>query len=200
MIKKFIALAFVTALSVFSARSVHADPVLGEQLYYTGGDVTFDVLSASAAYHNFLGLYLLSPGPVQQGGVLAENHESAGDQVVFDPSLLGYSPGDELIFGIAVYRGGSHESPTNFLALFFTGAGSRNPDGVEHAMVDALGGGQYLVGFEDLWGGGDRDYNDTRFLFTGGVTNVPEPVTLGLFGIAIIGLAIASRRRRRVQI
>lgn len=79
-----------------------------------------------------------------------------------------------------------------------------NPDGLQHAMAYYYK--DYLVlGFEDLWGGGDKDYNDTVFVIdvgkanartVTGITAVPEPsATLALFGIA--GLGFISTRRRR---
>jgi hypothetical protein len=76
------------------------------------------------------------------------------------------------------------------------GAGGRNPDNLVHAAVDSVGGGVFIVGFEDLFGGGDLDYDDHNFRFTGGLntTPVPEPSTLLLLGASVVGLA---KRRRR---
>ncbi|MEM6821351.1 MAG: DUF4114 domain-containing protein [Verrucomicrobiota bacterium] len=58
----------------------------------------------------------------------------------------------------------------------------RNPDGLEHMVGFALPGSPYLVlGFEDLFNGGDRDYNDLLFAVDIGELNVktlvsaPEP-------------------------
>jgi hypothetical protein len=79
-----------------------------------------------------------------------------------------------------------------------------NPDGLQHVMAyyykDFI-----VLGFEDLWGGGDKDYNDTVFVIDvgkanarniPGVTPVPEPsATMALFGIAGLGF-MTSRRRR----
>ncbi|BAY08362.1 DUF4114 domain-containing protein [Calothrix sp. NIES-2098] len=79
-----------------------------------------------------------------------------------------------------------------------------NPDGLQHAVAYYYK--DYLVlGFEDLWGGGDKDYNDTVFAidigkenarYAAGITPVPEPsATISLFGIAALGFFTTRRRR-----
>lgn len=62
-----------------------------------------------------------------------------------------YTHGTELVFGAYV---------TNTGERWQSGPASRNADGVVHVAVTYEGGCSWLIGFEDLTGGGDRDFND----------------------------------------
>jgi hypothetical protein len=52
------------------------------------------------------------------------------------------------------------------------------------------------VGFEDLLGGGDQDYNDFMFRLTNVLDPiaVPEPPVLFLLACGLIGLVLQRRR------
>jgi hypothetical protein len=84
---------------------------------------------------------------------------------------------------------------------------SLNRDGLEHVIslhtrAFALNDSPYLIlGFEDLWGGGDQDFNDVVFAVDVGARNVnglvhgDEPSTVVLLG-SFLGLALYLMNRR----
>ncbi|WNG17024.1 kelch repeat-containing protein [Cystobacter fuscus] len=65
--------------------------------------------------------------------------------------------GGELVFAIRVPETGY---------TYYSGPGSRNPDGIVHAAVTDLGNNNYHVGFEDLYASGDADYDDINLVVT----------------------------------
>lgn len=163
----------------------------GAAVIYTGGEVTVTSLWSDSRYMSTLNLYS------------SDYHELTylttklpGQAVTFNPANFGIKPGDELIFGIHVLNTGQ---------TYFMGAAGRNLDRVVHARVESQRPGAVLVGYEDLFGGGDRDYNDLRFLFTGGVGDeywgtrelwsIPEPNALALLGLGLLGVVLVRRRR-----
>ena len=176
--------ALLLALSLSHAQAAAA-PVLGQQIYYGGGDVEVTVLPYSASYTSQLILFS-TPSPL----VIA-NSSQVGQ--VFNlgnlAALYGIAPGSELVFGILVLNTGD---------TFKMGPGERNPDGVEHVTVDydeGLAGDLAILGFEDLYGGGDRDYNDASFQLEGGigVARVPEAASLVLLMLGLGALVTISR-------
>ena len=84
--------------------------------------------------------------------------------------------------------------------VFHTGPAAGNPDGLAHAVVtyDFLTPGTTLVSFEDVLGGGDKDYNDFIFAFKS-VTAVPEPETNVLMLAGLMAVAWLARRRKSMR-
>jgi hypothetical protein len=149
----------MTVALVFAAGAgtASAQTGVGGQLFATGGTVELDVRPATAVFVTEL---FLRNDDGTRGPTLALNTET-GKHVVIGP----FPAGRELVFGIFVRNTGE---------TFLMGPASRNRDGVAHARVTQIAQRVFDVGFEDTLFGGDRDYDDNVFRFTGNLApNVP---------------------------
>ncbi len=169
--------------------AAHAVPILGGSVVVeSDGEVIAKFLGHTAGYTNLL--YLSDPSNAL--GVIFNNHATAVGTTM---SLGSFAAGTELIFQIYV---------TNTGYSFYSGPAWRNPDNLAHAVVDdAYSPTETYVGFEDLYGGGDQDYDDLMFSFTNVKgTNEPPPVpdsgaTAMLCAGALLSLAVVRRASRR---
>ena len=159
--RRLVALAAATAALVLSpsAGTALAQSGVGGQLFATGGIVELDVRPAAAGYTSEL---FLRNEDGTRGPTVALNTE-VGKHVEIGP----FPAGRELVFGIFVRDTGQ---------TYVMGPGARNSDGVPHAMVTPVAERVFDVGFEDIRGGGDRDYNDNVFRFTGNLAPNRPPV------------------------
>jgi len=186
MLNKMMKLGLALSLG-FAAQSQAAIIYGGYITVAETGNVTATYLGHTAGYTNELYLYL----PTNTSGVIFNNHTTPVG-TTFD--LGTFAAGTELEFAIYVLNTGE---------TFYSGPGTRNPDGLAHVKTDDLiVAPEVWVGFEDLLGGGDMDYDDVQFKFsnTASVTEipaVPEPGTLALLGLGVGSLAVASRRRKK---
>ena len=104
--------------------------------------MTVTLVSTEAGFNNLLGM------------------ESPVDLNVFHckevypgfPVGVGTLPAGELELRLTTPEGSPH--------TYYTGPGSRNPDGVVHAHLDSLSPSAVGVSWEDQYGGGDEDFND----------------------------------------
>jgi len=82
---------------------------------------------------------------------------------------------------------------------------SLNGDGFDHMVAYQGGTGmtygsrnwlpnEFILAWEDLYGGGDKDYDDFAVMVES-VVGVPEPGTLTLFGLGLLATAFGARRR-----
>ena len=173
------ALALLLGSSLFLPSTSMATPVVGGNLQVQNdGNVTATFQGSNAGYIS--SLYL-------GGTKVFSSNEASGATF----NLGNFTAGTNLEFRLEVHNTGQ---------TFFTGSGSNNVDGIAHAIVDdSFGDNETLVSFEDLLGGGDRDYNDLIFSFSNTNTSIdddpnglvqnPEPSTVILLGSGIMGLA-----------
>lgn len=145
------------------------------------GEVILTVLRGEeAAFNNLVGI----ASPVDQDLYWSKN-EVEGTQF-----NLGPLPAGELIFRIT--------TPEN--RTYYTGPGVRNPDGLVHANVQDLTGGVFWVGWEDLFNGGDFDYDDVFFQICGDLStstfteidikpgSFPNSIYLGANGVIPVAI------------
>jgi hypothetical protein len=153
------------------------------------GTVAAYFYGTDAAYTSLLGM---SVNGVQVGGWVLNNHSSSVGQSVV---LGNVNAGDSISFSLFV-------TDTNQI---FSSDATLNADHFNHIYaMDGFAGdglipaGTY-IGFEDLFGGGDKDYNDAQFVLTN-VTDpaplpTPEPSSLLLLGSGMAGLLGIVRRK-----
>lgn len=170
--------------------AAQAASILGGSLFVDAdGSVTATFLGGSAAYADLLFL------DADSDTYIFHNHLTPLNTSV---SLGTFTAGTELIFRIDVYQGGDTDKVIDH--SYFTGDGSRNPDGIAHALINTDNPDVTLVGFEDIYNGGDKDYNDITYSFSNlraTQTSVPEPSSLALLSAGLLGVGIARRRNRK---
>jgi hypothetical protein len=173
----------------------------------TKSDVRVYFVGEGASYHNSLGFYT-SAGSTSAKLIFPDASTAAnGKRSNSEPLLAGdfvnlgnFNAGTKFDFFLIAdgANGGSN--------VFYTNP-SLNKDGINHVVSYAFavpGSSYLLISFEDMYGGGDKDYEDAIFAVDFGAANVqqliasvPEPGVMSL--VCVLGGTLAfARRRRRV--
>ena len=169
-----------TAMFTFSSMAAAAPIYVAKT-----GDVGLQFVASDALYHSTIGL---SGGP----SAIFDDHSSHTGDTYY---LGSFAAGTVLDFTLDVLNTGN---------TFFSDDALSNADGVTHAQLSSAGD-RVTVGFEDLYGGGDRDYNDAVFSISNAslapVAAVPEPASwaMMIFGIGGVG-GLLRRGRKAAQI
>ena len=193
--RRFRHLLLGMVLAAAMAVPAHALTLQGNTLFTSANEmviVTF--ISEEAAFSDLL--FESSPNEMF---LFDSNTAVAGQQV----NLGSFNAGLELIFRLDTYfRDLQVAKADGFLASWFSGSGSRNQDGTEHALITFLGNNTYQIGWEDLDFNSptyDGDFDDMVITVRGVPFDpvIPEPATLALVGIGLASIGVASRRRNR---
>jgi hypothetical protein len=178
------------------------DPVADQsqdELFYTDTARTYEIEFLGigyADYHSSFGVFTYSGNPYE---------EFDSSKITYqDPLFIQNETPDNSTFSFDVeadtYFGFYVDSNQGGTKL--TTMNSANSDGVDHTLFFETNKG-YTMAFEDIIGGGDRDYEDLVVNFnpvddsgfTDGGAAVPEPSTIILLSLGVLGLLGIGRKK-----
>ncbi len=194
-----------TAIKDFSSMTL--DPSM--LTVKTTQDVRVYFIGEGAGYQNTLGYNTSSTG-IKSGNpeLIFPNASSSVSSYATASQIGSRTKADPLIPGDYVDLGTMQAGTQLDFFMIANGASggsnvfstttSANPDGIRHVVAYASKDSPYLLlGFEDMLGGGDRDYNDVLIAVKGlqmQLTTAPEPSTLLILGTFLLPVLYLGRQ------
>lgn len=170
------------------------NPTLYSFTALSTGTIDAYFYGSTASYENTISMLVNGQVTSESAAGLLNNQASSIGQVVNLGSVMA---GDMLTFRLNVLSTGD---------VFYSDS-TLNIDGINHVYATAFSGdigahipaGTYLA-FEDLNGGGDKNYNDENFVFTNLTAAVPEPKSYAmvLAGLGLMGTVAHRRKKKQV--
>jgi hypothetical protein len=206
--------------SITDVSSITLDP--NALVLNAEAEVRVYFIGEGAGYHNTLGYYTGDPETIT-GGITNTDAQLIFPDASSSTSFLGdttnktRTESQPLLMGDFVDLGLTDAgTQLNFFLIanganggsnIYTADANLNPDGTDHfvslAMTAVADSPYLIIGIEDLYGGGDRDYNDLVFVVDIGYENVAAlisatvPLPIGAFGIiGLLGFLLSSHLRR----
>jgi len=158
-------------------------------VYDTGssGDINFVELFAGhdgPGDHAFL--FINADGSVVANGTPYDPGTFSGNSFGFyitTPQVLGYT-----------YYSDTDLNPDDYDHMFAYQGTGESVKLHSNAMIGPWTDNEYILAWEDLYGGGDQDFEDL-VVMVASVQPVPEPATMLLLGSGLIGLATFGRKK-----
>lgn len=182
-------LAAATILAPASADALRID-----RLKSPGQDMYVELERSDAKFRS--SLYVYDAQDLSQP--ITESLLSTDPRKATGGSRVGKLPADrEIVFGLQV----DENLDDQIDQVYFTGGASQNADQSVHAVINFLSPTSFRVSFEDMWGGGDKDFNDLVVQVTTVTpTQIWSPAEVVLVGtgllLAALGLGVMTNRLR----
>jgi hypothetical protein len=217
------ALAFATVAGTTTAKADAPDIGSGTSSFFTATQNVLTVTFLYSLASNDADLYIFDAIggtatlliSVDGTGVPPSPGSGAPASITFSLAALGIDFNtDPIIFAICTTNpGGLPDGCPDPETLYYAGPASNNIDDELHATTvtaafwNGLGfglaapAGSTVIGFENRTftdnPPSDWDYNDIVFAIEGVETTIPEPATMGLLALGLVGLSGAGLIRRR---
>lgn len=201
--------------SINDVSSIALDP---NDLVISGtSDVRVYFVGEGAGYRNSLGVYTGESSNGLTGDAALIFPDASSSSSYLDPTGSDYRSSSAPVAAgdfvdIGTYEDGSRlnlflvaNGASGGTNTYFTDT-SLNADGIDHFVVLATPDSPYLlIGAEDLYGGGDQDYNDLVVAIDVGTATtkqllakaVPLPAPLAALLGPVLLLVVSARKRRR---